>query len=90
MIGEKLFLDSGTLTPLLRKLELKGLIIRERLKEDERSVVISLTAKGKSLQNKARHIPQLIESKLGLSREEIDSLYSILNKILNNVENNKV
>ena len=89
MIGEKLFLDSGTLTPLLRKLELKGLIIRERLKEDERSMVITLTAKGKSLQNRVHHIPQLIESKLGLSREEVGSLYSLLNKILNNVKNDK-
>ncbi len=43
LIGEKLYLDSGTLTPLLRKLESKGLIIRERLKEDERSMVITLT-----------------------------------------------
>ena len=86
LIGEKLYLDSGTLTPLLRKLESKGLIIRERLKEDERSMVITLTAKGKSLQKKARHIPELIESKLGVSSEDLDVLQGLLYKVLHHVK----
>ena len=89
-IGTKLFLDSGTLTPLLRKLELKGLILRERFKEDERSMVITLTAKGQSLQKKVRHIPELIESKIGLPPEEMQVLQGLLLKVLHNVKGYKL
>ena len=85
-IGERLFLDSGTLTPLLRKLELKGLILRERFKNDERSMVITLTAKGQSLQKKVHHIPGLIESTIGLKPEEIQTLQGLLLKVLHNVK----
>lgn len=86
MIGERIYLDSGTLTPLLRKLEKKGLIIRERFKQDERSMMITLTTKGKSLEKKVRHIPKLIETKLGLSQEELQLLQSLLWKVLHNVK----
>lgn len=89
-IGTRLFLDSGTLTPLLRKLELKGLILRERFKEDERSMVITLTAKGQSLQKKVRHIPALIESKLGLEQEEMQVLQGLLFKVLHHVKGYKI
>lgn len=85
-IGERLFLDSGTLTPLLRKLESKGLILRERLKDDERSMVITLTARGQSLQKKVHHIPELIESKIGLGPEEMQVLQGLLLKVLHNVK----
>ena len=86
MIGERIYLDSGTLTPLLRKLEKKGLIIRERFKQDERSMMITLTTKGKSLEKKVRHIPKLIETKLGLSPEELQLLQNLLWKVLHNVK----
>lgn len=86
MIGERIYLDSGTLTPLLRKLEKKGLIIRERFKQDERSMMITLTTKGKSLEKKVRHIPNLIETKLGLSQEELQLLQNLLWKVLHNVK----
>ena len=86
MIGERIYLDSGTLTPLLRKLEKKGLIIRERFKQDERSMMITLTTKGKSLEKKVRHIPKLIETKLGLSQEELQLLQNLLWKVLHNVK----
>lgn len=56
-LGAKLFLDSGTLTPLLKKLEAMGLITRTRDKEDERSVIIELTAKGQDLREQAAEVP---------------------------------
>ncbi len=89
-IGTRLFLDSGTLTPLLRKLELKGFIVRERFKSDERSMVITLTAKGQSLQKKVRHIPELIESNIGLASEEMQVLQGLLYKVLHNVKGYKI
>ena len=89
-IGTRLFLDSGTLTPLLRKLELKGFIVRERVKEDERSMEITLTAKGQSLQKKVRHIPELIEVNIGLSPDDLQVLQSLLYKVLHNVKGYKI
>src|ERR1700751_5827437 len=59
-IGERLFLDSGTLTPLLKRLEAAQLIKRTRSKEDERQVLIALTAQGKALKEKARAVPHSI------------------------------
>jgi DNA-binding MarR family transcriptional regulator len=59
-IGARLFLDSATLTPLLKRLESGGLVARLRSREDERHVVITLTARGKSLQNKAGKVQESI------------------------------
>src|SRR3984885_14821223 len=59
-IGERLYLDSGTLTPLLKRLEQAGLVRRTRSTEDERQVLIGLTAQGQSLRDKARSVPQSI------------------------------
>lgn len=59
-IGERLFLDSGTLTPLLKRLETAGLVKRTRSTEDERQVLIALTAQGQALREKARSVPQSI------------------------------
>ncbi len=59
-IGEKLFLDSATLTPLLKRLEAAGLLVRQRAKADERQVIISLTDAGKALREKAQDIPEAI------------------------------
>jgi DNA-binding MarR family transcriptional regulator len=56
-IGERLFLDSGTLTPLLKRLEAAGLVRRTRSAEDERQVIVSLTAQGEALKEKARNVP---------------------------------
>lgn len=56
-LGERLFLDSGTLTPLLKKMEVQGLITRERSKEDERTVYIFLTEAGRNLKEECRDIP---------------------------------
>jgi DNA-binding MarR family transcriptional regulator len=81
-IGEKLLLDSGTLTPLLKKLEGRKLINRIRSTADERVVIISLTDQGNALKEKARDVPEAFRSSLGLSAEEMITLRDSVNIIL--------
>ena len=81
-MGKKLYLDSGTLTPLLKKLEEKGYVTRLRDKEDNRNVYISLTEEGKKLEAKASDIQRDIGSCLPLGADDIIDLYRILNKLL--------
>jgi len=82
-LGEKLYLDSGTLTPLLKRMELKGMVIRERSATDERIVKLSLTEKGIALKEKAKDMPiQLMES-IGITEQELLELKNIVTKILN-------
>jgi len=81
-LGECLYLDSGTLTPLLKKLESKGLIIRKRSDADERVINVSLTEKGLQLREKAVSIPESISSCVNLTQEEMLTLYRLLYKIL--------
>src|SRR6266550_7942897 len=78
-IGEKLFLDSGTLTPLLKRLEAQGLIKRTRSTEDERHVLIALTPQGQALHDKARAVPQSI---LAASACTIAELSAMKNEIV--------
>ncbi|OXS61283.1 MarR family transcriptional regulator [Cohnella sp. CIP 111063] len=73
-LGKRLYLDSGTLTPLLKKLEQMGLITRTRDPQDERSVIVGLTEKGAALKEKARDIPQQLFCQAGVAREEADAL----------------
>jgi DNA-binding MarR family transcriptional regulator len=73
-IGERLYLDSGTLTPLLKRLEAADLIKRTRSTEDERQVLIALTAKGRALQEKARTVPQSILAASACSVGELSAL----------------
>jgi len=82
-LGEKLFLDSGTLTPLLKRMEQKDMVIRKRSSDDERIVKLSLTPKGKALKEKAKSIPQRIMESIGISQEELLILKEITTKILN-------
>lgn len=86
-IGEKLYLDSGTLTPLLKRLEAKGLIIRKRKKEDERVVQVFISDLGKELQQKACEIPSKIYHKVGVSKEDWAELSNSVKKILNKLDN---
>ncbi|EFK35479.1 MULTISPECIES: MarR family winged helix-turn-helix transcriptional regulator [Chryseobacterium] len=86
-IGDKLFLDSGTLTPLLKRLESKGFITRKRKKEDERVVEVFLDEAGRQLQQKACEIPGKIQEKLGIQPEELLHLKDTVLKILNKIEN---
>lgn len=85
-LGEYLYLDSGTLTPLLKKLEAENLIIRARSLKDERSVFVSLTQKGKDMEEQVKDIPKNIACSLGLEPEEATLLYSLLYKVLQNIE----
>ena len=81
-LGECLYLDSGTLTPLLKKLEADGLVSRTRLAEDERNLIVTITDKGEKLKDKAVNIPLKLASCINLSAEEAKMLYSLLYKIL--------
>src|SRR5574344_368583 len=77
-IGQILYLDSGTLTPVLKKLEQKGYVERHRAKEDERNLNICLTEKGKHLKDTAVNIPKQMGKCLALNEDEIKILYKIL------------
>ena len=81
-IGEKLYLDSGTLTPLLKRLEAKSYIVRHRKKEDERVVEVFLTEEGNQLQKKACIIPGKMQDKLNLSEDDLVALKETINKLL--------
>lgn len=84
-LGDVLFLDSGTLTPLLKKLEAKGLIIRKRSSADERSLIVSLTDAGRELKDRAVDIPGQILSRVNLDTGELTTLHLILHKLLDAV-----
>lgn len=77
-----LYLDSGTLTPVLKKLEGKGYLNRVRSKKDERAVDITITAAGLELESKAKNIPQKISKCFDITSEEASTLYKILYKII--------
>lgn len=81
-IGEKLYLDSGTLTPLLNKLLIKGYISKKSLPRDNRELIISLTNKGLELKKEAYEIPPQIAKEVKLSPEEAKELYRLLYKVL--------
>ena len=85
-LGSLLYLDSGTLTPLLKKLEGSGLVSRMRSAEDERNLLITITQKGELLKDQAVEIPTKLASCLNLSLEETKTLYFLLYKILQESE----
>jgi DNA-binding MarR family transcriptional regulator len=80
-IGERLFLDSGTLTPLLKRLEATGLVARTRDQEDERQVRITLTREGRALKKKAQEIPLSILCASGQEPETLLALRDRLSEI---------
>lgn len=88
-LGEKLFLDSGTLTPLLKKMEAQGIITRERSAEDERSVIITITQAGEDLRDQALKIPEQMGGCIPLTREEALSFFQTLYKLLNHFKENE-
>lgn len=83
-LGEQIYLDSGTLTPLLKKLETKGYITRERLKTDERVLIVKITDLGLKLREKALIVPEGMASCVRLSPEDARTLYNLLYKVLGN------
>ena len=81
-IGDKLMLDNGTLSPLLKKLEQAGYLVRRRSSEDERVVTITLTEKGKALQEKVKDIPLKVGGCIDLSPEKARMLYTLLYELI--------
>ncbi len=88
-IGDLLQLDSGTLTPLLKKLEARGLLNRERDKGDERRVIITLLSEGKKLKKKALKIPELLLCRTGLSLAEFSNLKGKINSLIEKMKGQK-
>lgn len=85
-IGKALLLDSSTLTPLLRKLESKGFITREKSTIDERNLVLTITKKGMDLRDKALSIPSKVGKCMDLTKEETETLYKLTYKIIENTQ----
>ncbi|MBO5565104.1 MAG: MarR family transcriptional regulator [Lachnospiraceae bacterium] len=85
-LGKCLFLDSGTLTPVLKKLAAKGYIQRTRSKEDERNLLVSITPEGDELKKRAVRIPQQMSACIDLSAEEALVLNKLLNKLTDNLQ----
>ena len=83
-IGSKLMLDNGTLSPMLKKMEQSGYIERNRSKEDDRVVIITLTQKGIDLQEQAKDIPEKVGSCIDLPIEKAGELYDLLYELLEN------
>ena len=81
-LGDSLYLDSGTLTPLLKKLESKGFVTRKRSEEDERNLIVSITKAGDLLKEKALEVPAAIGKCMKLNADEAQELYRLLYKIL--------
>ena len=80
-LGEKLFLDSSTLTPLLKRLETAGLLVRYRATTDERQVIIALTEAGRALRERAQSVPEAVMCATDCSLDEIVSLKQQLEKL---------
>ena len=86
-LGECLYLDSGTLTPVLKKLESKGYITRERSSEDERNLVVSITSDGEKLRDEAISIPSSIGSCVKLSEDEAKFCIIFYTRLLEMLDN---
>ena len=83
-IGEKLMLDNGTLSPLLKKMEQAGYVQRRRCRKDDRIVEITLTDAGRALQEKAGEVPGHVASCIDLPPEKAQALYTLLYELLEN------
>lgn len=88
-IGQRLHLDSGTLTPLLKRMESKGLITRSRSKDEEREVIISLTSKGEILKEETKRISERLECETPLSEEESVLLKKLIYKFVDGEDNSQ-
>ena len=85
-IGRLLYLDSGTLTPVLKKLEQKGFIVRRRDSSDERQLEVSVTDEGLALRDRALSVPQKMACSVTITREEAETLCRILAKMFGKTE----
>ncbi len=85
-LGEKLYLDSGTLTPVLKSLEAKGYVRRYRSSEDERVLLVEITEEGEALREKALDVPAQVGACVRLSPDEAKTLYELLYRLLGSME----
>lgn len=85
-LGKKLFLDSGTLTPVLKSLEIKGFVKRYRSTDDERILIVEITEDGEALKEKAKDIPHKVAACVKLDTKEAMQLYTLLYKVLGMVQ----
>jgi DNA-binding MarR family transcriptional regulator len=83
-ITKRLMLDSGTVSPLLKKLEQAGYLVRTRSSEDDRVVVVTLTEAGRALQEQAKEIPARVAGCIALPKEKAMALYTLLYELLEN------
>lgn len=86
-LGDALLLDSGTLTPVLKKLEHKGYITRERSQADERNLEVEITEQGAALRVEALKIPTWMSTCMNLTEDDVHTMYELLYKLLKNVRN---
>jgi DNA-binding MarR family transcriptional regulator len=80
-LGERLYLDSGTLTPLLKRMEAAGWLHRERAADDERRVVVTLSPEGRALRRRALHVPRQLAAATGCSNDELAALTARLQQL---------
>lgn len=85
-LGQRLFLDSGTLTPVLKSLESKGYVQRYRSRQDERVLLVEITEKGEMLREHAASIPETVSRCVNLDIEDAKQLYTLLYKVLDNIQ----
>ena len=88
-LGSQLYLDSGTLTPLLKKMEKDGFIIRKRSEQDERTVIISLTEKGRSVKISCADIRSKMSGKTTITHEDVEEILPKLHGLISCLTNNK-
>jgi DNA-binding MarR family transcriptional regulator len=81
-LGQRLYLDSGTLTPLLKKLETQGLVKRERDSKDERNVRVFLTGNGRNIRAKLAHVPQSVAACTSFNLESAKKMYKMLYELI--------
>lgn len=88
-LGRILYLDSGTLTPLLKKLEGKNLLTRKRSEADERNLIVTITEQGEALKEEAVYIPNAMGKCVNLELDEIRTVYHLLYKMLEQAESGR-
>ena len=81
-VGKYLYLDSSTLTPLLKRLEEKGYVARHRSAEDERDLIVTITEKGEALKEKASDVPQQLSACISIEPQKARDLYTLLYEVL--------
>ena len=81
-LGQELYLDSGTLTPLLKKLEEKCIVTRRRSDKDERNLIVTITESGEAMKDRALHIPAEMTKCVNLPKDDIRDLYRMLHQML--------